>query len=111
MSSLELGRLLVKAREAVGEAKRCETEQAVRTSMAEARAAELERQRDEAHTEWAAMQQTASQWAARVAELERRADYLQREINIMRRAMQDAGTWERFCSDYAAYKARREAAP
>ena len=33
----------------------------------------------------------------------RRATYLQREINKMRRVMQDAGTWDQFCKDYAAY--------
>jgi hypothetical protein len=39
--------------------------------------------------------------------LRRRAEYLQREINNMRRAMQHAGTWEQFCADYAAYERYR----
>lgn len=42
-------------------------------------------------------------------ELLTRAEYLQHEINEMRRVMQDAGTWEKFCADYAAYKERNRA--
>ncbi|HWT46593.1 MAG TPA: hypothetical protein VN085_11535 [Vicinamibacterales bacterium] len=38
---------------------------------------------------------------------EYRADYLEREINLMRRVMQDAGTWDDFCRAYATYKERR----
>jgi hypothetical protein len=41
------------------------------------------------------------------AEFQVRAEYLQREINQMRRAMQHAGTWEQFCADYAAYTEAR----
>jgi hypothetical protein len=44
---------------------------------------------------------------AKIQELERRAEYLQAEINLMRRAMQQAGTWDQFCADYAAYKEAR----
>lgn len=43
-----------------------------------------------------------------VQTLTRRSEYLADEINFMRRAMQHAGTWDQFCSDYAAYKAYRE---
>lgn len=42
------------------------------------------------------------------AGLQHRAEYLTDEINLMRRAMQHAGTWDQFCADYAAYKRYRE---
>lgn len=74
--------------------------------MADTRTPE-ERQHDLAGIE------TASQLVG-IEELERlrtaesRAEYLQREINKMRRVMQDAGTWDQFCTDYAAYENVRE---
>lgn len=36
-----------------------------------------------------------------------RAEYLQHEINKMRRVMQAAGTWDQFCADYAAAERSR----
>jgi hypothetical protein len=49
----------------------------------------------------------AKKLLALIAEWTHRAEYLQDEINLMRRAMQHAGTWEQFCADYAAYKEYR----
>jgi hypothetical protein len=43
-----------------------------------------------------------------IAEWAHRAEYENREINLMRRAMQHAGTWDQFCADYAAYTTYRE---
>lgn len=53
----------------------------------------------------------ASEWGVLLEEvdtLQIRCDYLLREINLMRRAMQAASTWDQFCADYAAFKEGRK---
>jgi len=42
-------------------------------------------------------------------QLQRRVEYETQEINKMRRVMQNAGTWDQFCSDYAAAERDRVA--
>jgi len=49
------------------------------------------------------LERKAAAYVDLLHEQRERAEYLQHEINKMRRVMQDAGTWDQFCKDYATY--------
>lgn len=57
--------------------------------------------------EWTPQDMLLSQVIVALEEAEHHGDYLQREINLMRRVMQDAETWDEFVRAYATYTSAR----